>query len=136
MVVVPAALALALGRIGNFINAELYGRVADVSWCVDYSQNPYLSETIESCRHPSQLYESAYSFIMFFLLFLLNKKNLPRGVLTWGFVAMYGLFRSLAELFRQPDAQVGFLFGSFTMGQLLSVPMLLVGGWMVWRILK
>ncbi len=133
MVVVPAALALALGRIGNFINGELYGRITNVSWCVDYSQNPHMVEKVEGCRHPSQLYESLYSFVMFVALYLLNKKNLPRGVLTWGFVAIYGLFRTLAELFRQPDAQVGFLLGGLTMGQLLSVPMLIVGVYMVWR---
>jgi phosphatidylglycerol:prolipoprotein diacylglycerol transferase len=136
MVVVPAALALVLGRIGNFINGELYGRITNVPWCIDYSQNPHLTEQIEGCRHPSQLYESLYSFIMFITLFLLNKKNLPRGVLTWGFVAMYGLFRTLAEFFRQPDAQLGFLFGGLTMGQLLSIPMLLIGSYMVWNQFK
>jgi phosphatidylglycerol---prolipoprotein diacylglyceryl transferase len=136
MVVVPAALALALGRIGNFINGELYGRAASVSWCVDYSQNPHMTEQVVGCRHPSQLYESLYSFVMFSVLYLLNKKNLPRGVLTWSFVALYGLFRTLAELFRQPDAQVGFLFGGLTMGQLLSIPMLILGSYMVWRISK
>ena len=136
MVVVPAALALGLGRIGNFINGELYGRITNVSWCIDYSQNPYIMEKPIGCRHPSQIYESAYSFMMFAILYLLNKKNLPRGTLTWGFIAMYGLFRTLAELFRQPDAQVGFLFGGLTMGQLLSIPMLLVGGWMVWGKLR
>ncbi len=134
MVVVPAALALALGRIGNFINGELFGRVANVPWCVDYSQNQNLVEKPIGCRHPSQLYESAYSFLMFAILYILNRKNLPRGTLTWGFVAMYGFFRTFAELFRQPDAQLGFFFGSITMGQLLSVPMLILGSYMVWRL--
>lgn len=136
MVVVPAALALALGRIGNFINGELYGRITNVQWCVDYSKNTNLMEKIEGCRHPSQLYESFYSFVMFAVLYLLSKKNLPRGVLTWGFVAMYGLFRTLAEFFRQPDAQVGFLLGGMTMGQLLSIPMFVLGSYMVWRLNK
>jgi phosphatidylglycerol:prolipoprotein diacylglycerol transferase len=111
----------------------LYGRVTNVSWCIDYSQNPYLSQKIEGCRHPSQLYESTYSFVLFGVLYFLNKKNMPRGVLTWSFITLYGVFRIMAEFFRQPDSQVGFLIGGLTMGQLLSIPMVLIGGVMVWK---
>ncbi len=136
LIVIPAALGLALGRIGNFINGELYGRITSVPWCIDYSQSQHMAEVPEGCRHPSQIYESFYSFVIFLSLYLLDRKNLPRGTLTYLFVAMYGLFRTMAEFFREPDSQLGFLFGGWTMGQLLSVPMFLVGSYMVWRIMK
>lgn len=136
IVLIPVALALALGRIGNFINGELYGRIASVPWCIDYSQNTHLVEKVEGCRHPSQIYESLYSAGMFAVLWLLNRKNLPRGTITWLFVALYGVSRTLAEFLRQPDTQLGFLFGGLTMGQLLSIPMFLLGVYMVWRITK
>ena len=133
---VPLALGLAIGRMGNFINGELYGRITDVSWCIDYSKNQYMAEIPEGCRHPSQIYESLYSIVIFAILYLLNPKNLPRGTLTWLFVALYGLFRTLAEFFREPDSQLGFIFSGLTMGQLLSIPMFLIGTWMVWKKLK
>ena len=136
MVAVPSALALALGRIGNFINGELYGRVTNVPWCIDYSQNTHLVDKPTGCRHPSQLYESAYSFVMCAILYILNSKNVPKGTITWTFVALYGFFRTIAEFFRQPDSQIGFMFGSLTMGQLLSIPMLIVGCVMVYRVSK
>ena len=131
---IPTVFGLALGRIGNYLNGELYGRATSVPWCIDYSQNAHLADKPVGCRHPSQLYESLYSFVIFAVLWLLERKNLPRGAMTWLAVAMYGLFRTLAELFRQPDAQLGFLWGGLTMGQLLSIPMFLVGAYMVWRI--
>lgn len=131
IIVIPGALALALGRIGNFINGELYGRVTTVPWCVDYSQSSYVRNPPSGCRHPSQLYESFYSFAIFAILWFLKDAKLPKGMLSWSFVLLYGVFRTVAEFFRQPDQQLGFLVGPLSMGQLLSIPMIIVAGWML-----
>ena len=97
IVVVPVALALALGRIGNFTNAELYGRITDVSWCIDYSKNQFV-EKINGCRHPSQIYASIKNLTIFTVLWLIKDKKLPKGFMFWSFVALYGLFRTVVEL--------------------------------------
>ncbi len=133
--VVPVALALALGRIGNFMNAELAGRITDVSWCIDYSKS-WFSEKISGCRHPSQIYESIKNLAIFAVLWLIKGKNLPKGFMFWSFVTMYGLFRTIVEFFRQPDEQVGFIFNYFTMGQLLSFPLFLIGIYMLFSLNK
>jgi phosphatidylglycerol---prolipoprotein diacylglyceryl transferase len=136
VIVVPVALALALGRVGNFMNGELYGRVTDVSWCLDYSASQYIADIPDGCRHPSQLYSSAKDLALFGILLFMSRKKLPPGFMFWSFVALYGLFRTVVEFFRQPDAQIGFVFGSLSMGQLLSIPMFLVGSVMVFRLLR
>lgn len=133
--VIPAALALALGRIGNFINAELVGRVTDVSWCIDYSKSQF-AEKINGCRHPSQIYESIKNLAIFAVLWLIKGKSLPKGFMFWSFVTMYGLLRAIAEFFRQPDEQIGFIFNYFTMGQLLSFPLFLIGMYMLIKLSK
>ena len=134
IVVIPVALALALGRIGNFINAELYGRVTDVSWCIDYSKNKFIENIPEGCRHPSQLYESFKNMLIFIVLWTMKGKKLPKGFMFWSFVAVYGMFRTIIEFFRAPDEQIGFIFGYFTMGQLLSFPLFLVGIFMMYKL--
>ena len=134
--VIPVALALALGRIGNFINAELYGRMTDAAWCVDYSRNKFVADLPGGCRHPSQIYESIKNFAIFAVLWLINGKKLPKGFMFWSFVAMYGLFRTVVEFFRQPDEQIGFIFSYFTMGQLLSFPLFLTGAYMLFKLNK
>lgn len=136
IVVIPVALALALGRIGNFINAELYGRITDASWCIDYSKNKFVADLPGGCRHPSQIYESIKNFAIFAVLWLIKDKKLPRGFMFWSFVTMYGLFRTLVEFFRQPDEQIGFIFNYFTMGQLLSFPLFLLGAYMLFKLNK
>lgn len=132
--VVPVALALALGRIGNFINAELYGIITDASWCIDYSKNQYVQDLPSGCRHPSQIYESIKNLTIFAALWVIKDKKLPKGFMFWSFVTLYGLLRTLVEFFRQPDEQIGFIFNYFTMGQLLSFPLFLVGGYMMFRL--
>lgn len=136
LIVVPAALALALGRIGNFTNAELYGRMTDVPWCIDYSKNQYVADIPSGCRHPSQIYESMKNLLIFTALWIIKGKKLPRGFMFWTFVTMYGFLRFFVEFFRQPDEQIGFLFGSLSMGQLLSLPLFFVGLFMLYRIKK
>lgn len=121
--ITPAApIGLGLGRLGNFINGELYGRVTDVPWGIVFPTGGPLP------RHPSQLYESLLEGpVLFFILWLVRRAKAPAGVVLWVFLAGYGLFRSFVELFREPDQQIGFLFGAFTMGQLLSIPLFLFG---------
>jgi phosphatidylglycerol---prolipoprotein diacylglyceryl transferase len=93
-IAMPVALALALGRIANFINAEMYGTPWDGSFCVDYSQNQYMARPPEGCRHPTQLYESAKNFGLAGALLLVRERLRPRpGVLTWAFVGGYGWIR-------------------------------------------
>lgn len=91
---IPVALALGLGRIANFINAEMYGTPYDGPFCVDYSQNEYMAFPPEGCRHPTQLYESAKNFGIAGTLLLVRERIRPRpGVLTWSFIGAYGWIR-------------------------------------------
>ena len=117
-----APIGLGLGRLGNFINGELYGRPTDVAWCMVFPKGG------SACRHPSQLYEAALEgMVLFGILWFLGRKATPPGTVFWGFFVGYGIFRSFAELFREPDAHLGFVLGPMTMGQLLSFPMILLG---------
>ena len=134
--VIPVALALALGRIGNFMNGELYGRLTNVSWCIDYSKNKFIENLPSGCRHPAQIYASIKDLLIFSVLWTIKNKKLPKGYLFWAFVALYGLFRTIVEFFRAPDEQIGFVFNYFTMGQLLSFPLFLVGVCMLYRLNK
>lgn len=93
-IAVPVALALGLGRIANFINAEMYGTPYEGPFCVDYSGNEYMARPPEGCRHPVQLYESAKNFGLAGALLLVREKVRPKpGVITWSFVALYGIIR-------------------------------------------
>ena len=134
--VIPVALGLALGRLGNFTNAELYGRVTDVSWCVDYSKNQHVPDLPSGCRHPSQIYESLKNFFIFAALWFVKDKKFPKGFMFWSFVTLYGLLRTIIEFFRVPDEQIDFIFSYFTMGQLLSFPLFLIGAYMLLRLRK
>lgn len=122
LVIVTAPIGLGLGRLGNFINGELYGRVTDVPWAMVFpSGGPAL-------RHPSQLYEFFLEGVVLFVaLWILRKKHFKPGILTSLFLILYGAFRFFAEFFREPDAQLGYVLGMLTMGQVLSLSMLLAG---------
>ena len=136
IVVIPVALALALGRLGNFTNAELYGRITNIAWCIDYSKNQFVQNLPSGCRHPSQIYASIKNLTIFAILWVIKDKKLPKGFIFWSFVALYGLFRTIVELFRQPDEQIGFIFNYFTMGQLLSFPLFILGIYMLFKLNK
>ncbi|MBI3359361.1 MAG: prolipoprotein diacylglyceryl transferase [Nitrospirae bacterium] len=124
---VSVSIGLGLGRIGNFINGELFGRPTNLPWCMVFPQGGNL------CRHPSQLYQAALEgCAISFILWFLSNKDLPRGTIFWSFILLYGLFRFLVEFVRQPDAHIGFLFQYFSMGQLLSLPMFVSGAVMLW----
>ena len=120
-----APLGLALGRLGNFINGELWGRVTDAPWGMVFPQAGPLP------RHPSQLYElSLEGLALFAVLWTTRNRDWPQGARVAVFLVGYALARIFCEQFRQPDAQLGFLFGPVTMGMLLSSLMLAAGG--VW----
>jgi phosphatidylglycerol:prolipoprotein diacylglycerol transferase len=127
-----APIGLFLGRLANFVNGELFGRPTDVPWAVVFPQGGPLP------RHPSQLYEAALEGLLLFLVLwiLARRGGLARcGLATGLFLAGYGAARLFVELFREPDAQIGFLAGGATMGQALSLPMLLIGiGLAVWAL--
>ncbi|RLB13749.1 MAG: prolipoprotein diacylglyceryl transferase [Deltaproteobacteria bacterium] len=121
-VIVTAPVGLGLGRIGNFINGELFGRVTDVPWAMVFPRGGPLP------RHPSQLYEAlTEGLILFILLWQLRKKQFSDGMMVVFFLVFYGLFRFVLEFFREPDPQLGFVLGPFTMGQVLCFFMI-VGG--------
>ena len=121
--VCATAPILALVRLGNFINGELYGRATTVPWGMIFPDGGNV------VRHPSQIYEFFLEgVIMFLIVQWLFRKNLYPGTVAWGSVGFYGLFRFIVEFVREPDAHIGFdLAGTFTRGQLLSAPMLVVG---------
>ncbi len=125
-------IGLGAGRIGNFINGELWGRATDVPWAMVFPQADKLA------RHPSQLYQAFLEgFVMFVALWMFAKKSRPIGAVAGLFVLLYGVFRFLVEFVRQPDAQLNFIaFDWLTMGQLLTVPMIIVGGVTMWLAYK
>ncbi len=119
-------IGLGFGRLGNFINGELYGRATDVDWCMVFPTGG------PACRHPSQLYEAGLEGVfLFILLWVIAKTVPPPGTLLWSFISGYGLCRMIVEFFREPDAHLGFILGSFSIGQLLSLPMIIVGVFML-----
>jgi len=115
-------LGLAAGRLGNFINGELVGRPTDVPWAMVFPQVDNVP------RHPSQLYEFGLEGLaLFALLWLFASRQRPRGAVSGLFLIGYGTFRFIAEFTREPDDFLGFLAGGLTMGQWLSMPMVLAG---------
>jgi len=159
IVIEAIPIGLFFGRIANFINGELWGRITDVGWAIIYPNGavspdavpPALRELCQSVtfadgspglncpRHPSELYEAACEGILLFLLLLYAEHRGARrrpGVETGIFLVGYAIARASGELFRQPDVQLGFLFhiGGFgvTMGQLLSIPVLIAGLVIIW----
>ena len=117
-----APIGLGLGRIGNFINQELWGRVTDLPLGMVFRNAGDLP------RHPSQLYQAALEGVaLFIILWWFARTPRPLGAVSGVFVMCYGLFRFLVEFVREPDAQLGFVFGPLTMGQLLSLPMVVIG---------
>jgi phosphatidylglycerol:prolipoprotein diacylglycerol transferase len=117
-------IGIFLGRLANFINGELWGRPTDVPWAIVFPHGGQLA------RHPSQIYEATLEGIVLFLVLalLIRAGALKRpGLIIGAFAAVYAIARSTAEFFREPDAQLGFLWGGATMGQLLSIPLFLAG---------
>jgi phosphatidylglycerol:prolipoprotein diacylglycerol transferase len=131
LVSLVAPIGLFLGRISNFINTELYGRVTDFPLAIIYplvDKNP---------RHPSQLYEAFFEGIILFLILLFYFSKKPKkyniGTISGLFLIFYSIFRFLIEYLREPDYHLGLIFYYFSMGQLLCIPFLLAGLWIVIR---
>ncbi len=128
VLVVPAAFALFLGRIANFINSELVGTITNVKWCVNFhGETNNAGELV--CRHPSQLYESLKNLFMFFVLFNLKDKKFKDGFLFWLFFTMYGFLRFFVNFWRD-DPKILLGIG---MGQILSLIMGIVGLIIIFR---
>jgi len=123
-------IGLLLGRLANFINSELWGRVTDVPWAFVFPTGGPLP------RHPSQLYEGALEGVLLFVVLtaMIHRGALRRpGLIIGSFAIGYGLARIFSEFFREPDPQLGFLWGGLTMGMLLSLPMIAAGlGFVLW----
>lgn len=120
-------IGLGLGRLGNFIGGELWGRPTDMHWGMVFPRADALS------RHPSQLYQFALEgIVLFVILWTFSAKSRPSGQVTGLFLLGYGVFRFAVEFVREPDAHLGFIWLSWmTMGQLLSIPMIAVGIWLL-----
>jgi len=125
--VVP--IGLGAGRIGNFINAELWGKASDVPWAMIFPTDPQ-----QLARHPSQLYQFALEGVaLFLILWLYSRKPRPTMAVSGMFALFYGIFRFIVEFVRVPDAQLGYLaFGWVTMGQILCIPMIAGGLLLIW----
>lgn len=123
--VVPLVpIGLGFGRLGNFIGQELWGRASTVPWAVVFPRDP-----LQLPRHPSQLYQFALEgLLLFAIVFWFSRKPRPRFAVGGVFILFYGAFRFFVEFYRQPDAHIGFdALGWMTRGQLLSVPMVVIG---------
>ena len=119
-VIVTAPVGLFFGRMGNFINGELYGRVTAVPWAMIFPADPGVP------RHPSQLYEAGLEGILLFCILWILKDRVNRpGAMIALFLGGYGIMRFFVEFFREPDAHMGLFFGLFSMGQLLCMGMVL-----------
>ena len=125
LVSIVAPIGLFLGRISNFINTELYGRVTDFPFAIIYpliDNNP---------RHPSQLYEAFFEgvvlFIILYLIFIKNSKKYSAGIISAYFLILYSIFRFLIEFLREPDLHLGLFLNYFSMGQILCIPILFAG---------
>jgi len=123
-------IGLGAGRIGNFINGELWGRVSDAPWAMVFPDPRAGSLS----RHPSQLYEALLEgLVLFIILWLYSSKPRPTMAVSGMFLLCYGMFRFILEFARMPDTQLGYIaFDWLTMGQILSAPMVLAGAGLVW----
>lgn len=127
-------LGIFFGRIANFMNDELWGRVTDVAWAVRFPRGGFLP------RHPSQIYEALTEglclFIILNFMWRIEWCRKHTGFISASFLLGYALMRSLMEQFREPDSQIGFLFGGITMGQMLSFPLIVIGSYIIANIFR
>jgi phosphatidylglycerol:prolipoprotein diacylglycerol transferase len=131
LMAIVTPIGLFFGRLANFINGELWGRPTDVAWAMIFPRGGPLP------RHPSQLYQAFFEGVVLFVVLLIvwrlfDGRRRP-GLLTGVFCLGYGIARIVGELFREPDAHLGYLWGPLTMGMLLSLPLVIFGGWLIVR---
>jgi phosphatidylglycerol:prolipoprotein diacylglycerol transferase len=134
LVTAATPIGLFFGRLANFVNGELYGRVSDVPWAMVFPRAG------PAPRHPSQLYEAGLEGLVLFvllavLIFAYRALRRP-GLTTGAFLAGYAVARFLVEYVREPDAHLGTLLGIATMGQFLSLPLAAVGAWLILRTMR
>ena len=134
LTVIPLALVLAFGRIINFINGEIYGKIWNSPLCIDYSQNPHLNNLPEFCRYPIQFIESIKNFFIFLVLWYFKDKKLPRGTLFWIFITLYGFLRFLVEFLRHQNE--AYILDYFSRAQIFSLVMLITGIIMLYKKLR
>jgi len=128
MAAVATPAGVFLGRLANFINGELWGRTTDAPWAMVFPGAGPLP------RHPSQLYEALLEgLVMLAVLWFLARRKRSDGFVFGWFLLLYGVFRFAVEFVREPDVQLGFIAGWLTMGQILSLPLILGGAWLIWR---
>lgn len=121
-------IGLGMGRLGNFINAELWGRQTDVPWAIVFP-----TDSLQVPRHPSQLYEFFLEGVVLFgILYFITRKPRSLGLASGTFLIGYGIFRTIIEFFREPDAHLGLYFSFISKGQILSIPMILGGGLVIY----
>ena len=121
-------MGLFFGRLGNFINGELWGRVTDVPWAIVFPSGGPVP------RHPSQLYEALLEgLLLFFIIWWFQKQPRGRGAISGLFFLGYGVARFVVEFFREPDAHLGLLSLGMSMGQWLTIPMILLGIGLLYR---
>ncbi len=121
---IAAPVGLFFGRLANFVNGELWGKATDVAWAVSFPSGGGIP------RHPSQLYEALLEGLVLFIVLICmarKKPPLPQGTFLGMFTLLYGIFRFIVEFVRVPDQQLGYIIGSMTMGQLLSIPLIIFG---------
>ncbi len=123
LVALTAPIGIFLGRISNYINSELYGRETDIIWSVKFVSIDNLN------RHPSQIYEAIFEgIVLFFILnFIISRNNKKDGYISSLFLIFYSIFRFLIEFTREPDEHIGFLLFNLSMGQIISVIVLIIG---------
>lgn len=122
LIIPTCPVGIGFGRLGNFINGELFGKPTDVPWAMIFPQGGGIA------RHPSQLYEAFFEGLVLFVVLWLYKDRKKREGDVFGlFLILYGFFRFLCEFFREPDVQIGYIFGFITMGQILSGLMVIIG---------
>ena len=123
LVALSSPIGIFLGRISNFINSELYGRESDIIWSVKFIQIDNLN------RHPSQIYEAIFEGIVLFIILNLIYKKISQktGLISYLFIIFYSVFRFVIEFTREPDAQIGLLIFSLSLGQVISVIFFIVG---------
>jgi len=126
-----APVGIGLGRLGNFINGELYGKPSALPWAMVFPEGGPVA------RHPSQLYEAALEGLLLFIILWFYKDRKGRdGDVFALLLILYGIFRTCCEFFREPDVQLGYIFGVVTMGQILSLAMLCIGLFLKYGYLK
>lgn len=121
LTIIPATLALSLGRIGNLLNSELYGTITNVNWCFNF-------QDVQGCRHPYQIYMALMHFLSFIILLNLNKKEYKQGYVFWMGILFFGIGRFILDFFREDP-----LYYGLNLGQYFSIPLLLISSYILLR---